>query len=265
MRSTRHRAPVNHTGGHSPSQVSCRLRSVGHVASGSSPRSCIVGSRLPPGPSFRGVLPRFRGYEGRSDPLSADAECSQFGTVSDRAYRQAVSRLSWLSYLPSGFSPERRPESRAGPCRHRQRAPHAGQVERTSRDFHPNVPQSGYGPNPLGGIFTLLDDYVLELAHEVFPCRPSSEEPQEPYRIEHRDWSRRVFSQPPNTEGGGSTRNEDYADEPPSNRTSHSHGIRLYGSAPVRVVNAAPLAEVVNHGLPGGTAHLSDVSNAPRL
>jgi hypothetical protein len=33
---------------------------------------------------------------------------------------------------------------------------------------------------------------------------------------------------------------QDYADEPPSNRTSHSHGIRLYGSAPLRVVNSAP-------------------------
>jgi hypothetical protein len=108
---TRHRAPVNHTGSHSPSQVSCRLRSVGHVASGSSPRPCIVGPRLPPRPSLRGVLPRFRGYEGRSDPLPADAECSQFGTVSDRAYRQAVTRLSWLSYSPSGISPERRSQS----------------------------------------------------------------------------------------------------------------------------------------------------------
>ena len=60
-------------------------------------------------------------------------------------------------------------------------------------------------------------------------------------------------------------RGEDYADEPPSNRTSHSHGIRLYWSALMRVVIAAPLAEVVSHGLPGSAAHLSDVSNAPRL
>jgi hypothetical protein len=58
---------------------------------------------------------------------------------------------------------------------------------------------------------------------------------------------------------------QDYADEPPSNRTSHSHGIRLYGSAPLRVVNSAPLVEVVSFDLPGGAAHLSNVINAPRL
>ena len=31
------------------------------------------------------------------------------------------------------------------------------------------------------------------------------------------------------------------------------------------VVNSAPLVEVVNLDLPGGAAHLSNVSNAPRL
>ncbi len=57
---------------------------------------------------------------------------------------------------------------------------------------------------------------------------------------------------------------EDYSDEPPSNRTSHSHGIRLYGSASWREVNPAPLDRLVRPVLPGDAAHLEDVSNAPR-
>ena len=36
--------------------------------------------------------------------------------------------------------------------------------------------------------------------------------------------------------------NEDYSEEPPSNRTSHSRGIRLYGEPKRRVMKPAPLA-----------------------
>jgi hypothetical protein len=54
----------------------------------------------------------------------------------------------------------------------------------------------------------------------------------------------------------------DYSDEPPSSRTSHSHGIRLYGSITRRVVNLAPLARLVRPGLPGVTARLDDASDA---
>ena len=58
----------------------------------------------------------------------------------------------------------------------------------------------------------------------------------------------------------------DYAGEPPSSRTSHSHDIRLYGSTRWRMVNtltrrcAPPLAKLVKLGLPGRAARLDDVS-----
>jgi hypothetical protein len=57
---------------------------------------------------------------------------------------------------------------------------------------------------------------------------------------------------------------EGYSEEPPSNWASPSRGTQLYGPTPWRLVNSAPLAEVVSLGLPGGAAHLDDVNAAPR-
>jgi hypothetical protein len=251
---------VNHTGGHSPSQVSNRLRSVGHVTSGSSPQLCIVGPGLPPGPSFRGVLPRFRGHEGRSVPLPADAKRSQFGTVSDRAYRQAVTRLSWLSYSPSDalFRSPAPVTGRSLPLPAESSPRRPGWTDLTR--LPPDLPQSGYGPGPLGGICTLLDDCGLD-SHRGQSLSPLVR------GSENRTPSDRTSGllRPRLLPYEGSMSGQDYADEPPSNRTNTSPRIRLYGSAPVRVVNSAPLAEVVSLGLPGGAAHLCDVSNAPRL
>jgi hypothetical protein len=56
---------------------------------------------------------------------------------------------------------------------------------------------------------------------------------------------------------------KDYSDKPPSNRTSTSRCIRLYGSVARREAIPAPLAQKVNLGLPGATAHLSCVSHVP--
>lgn len=217
----------------------------------------IPGSR--PGQVSAEVLPRFRGYEGRSDPLPADAECSQFGTVSDRAYRQAVSRLSWLSYSPSGFSPDRRPShgpvtavaGRELPTPARLNEPHETSTrsaaerlwsEPPGRDFHP------------------LERLRPRRESRSFPVAPLLRN-----LVNLSDRTSGLLS-PHLLPYKGSMRGEDYADEPPSNRTSHSHGIRLYGSQHhCGWLNAAPLAEVVSLSLPGGAAHLSDVSNAPRL
>jgi len=51
---------------------------------------------------------RFLGHETRSVPLPKSNGFSTFGTVSIRAYSQALSRLSWLSFSSPGFSPGRR-------------------------------------------------------------------------------------------------------------------------------------------------------------
>ena len=215
---------MNHTGDHSPSQVSNRLRSVGHVASGSRPRPCIVDPELPLEPSFRGVLPRFRGNEGRSVPLPTDAECSQFGTVSDRAYRQAVTRLSWLSYSPSGFSPERRPchgpvsavAGRELPTPARLNGPFETSTRLCRRAAMVRTPWEGFAPSWTTAASTRV---------EVSPCRPSFAETKTVSdRTSGLLWPRLLPYE-------GSMSGQDYADEPPSNRTSHSHGIRLYGQA----------------------------------
>ncbi len=60
------------------------------------------------------------------------------------------------------------------------------------------------------------------------------------------------------------TQNEDYSDEPPSNRTSTYPCIRLYGSTSRRMVNPAPFGRLVRPTYTGDAAHLEDASNAPR-
>ena len=183
---------MNHTGDHSPSQVSNRLRSVGHVASGSRPRPCIVDPELPLEPSFRGVLPRFRGNEGRSVPLPTDAECSQFGTVSDRAYRQAVTRLSWLSYSPSGFSPERRPRHGPVSAVAGRELPTPARLDEPYETFT-RVAARRLWSEPPGRDLHPLGRLRPRLAPRCFPVAPLPRNLSQ-HRIEHRDYSRRSFS-----------------------------------------------------------------------
>src|SRR5262249_24989243 len=123
------RAPDYQSGSPSRSQVSLRLHRVGHVASGCYAtgivsdvlccRTAIVSAEL---------LRRFQGSEEGSVPLPNDTRFSQFGTVSHTTSRQAVSRLSWLSYsrppdlpeVPDSDQESVLPVTRPG-------APHAGQ------------------------------------------------------------------------------------------------------------------------------------------
>jgi hypothetical protein len=161
-RSAHNRAPVNHTGSHRPSQVSNRLRSVSHVASGSHPRAMHRWFQAPARAKFPRSPSAISGVRREKRPLTR--RCKAF-TVRHRL-RQSLPASGYpplmVELFTVGFFARSPALSRAGLYRRRQRAPHAGQVERTSRDFHPIVLQSSYGPNPLGGIFTLLDDCGLD-------------------------------------------------------------------------------------------------------
>jgi hypothetical protein len=119
---------------------------------------------------------RFRGVEYRSAPLPASSRCLRFGTVFGKAYWQALSGLSWLSFS--------RPTIYAGPRACQTRAP-------PSRCDALPTPERLRGPSPdprpLCGIFTRFASSRLPSrrggtrcrsslpAHaEVFPCRPGS-------------------------------------------------------------------------------------------
>ena len=96
-------------------------------------------------------------------------------------------------------------------------------------------------------------------SREVFPCRPAPLRRRASlHRIEHRDYSQQAGRRRPRPSV------EDYSDEPPSNRTSTSRCIRLYGSTSRRVVSPASLSRLVRLGLPGDAAHLNHASKAPR-
>lgn len=86
----------------------------------------------------------FLGAEIRSSPLPFGLERSRFGTVSARTHRQAVSRLSWLSFSPPWICQGRRALSSArsvsiaGP-----ELPTPVTVERT---FSGPNPRNGFSP-----------------------------------------------------------------------------------------------------------------------
>ena len=119
------------------------------------------------------------------------------------------------------------------------------------------------GPGPSGGIFTRFVHHGLGRFRRV--ARGSSPSPRSAPasgasldRIEHRDYSR----MPGDIAAG--TPDEDYSDEPPSNRTSTYPCIRLYGSTSRRMVNPAPFDRLVRPTYSGDAAHLEDVSKASR-
>ena len=63
--------------------------------------SLIVGRLPPPGMFAPAARRAISGYESRSSPYpSAKVFLSRFGTVSDRPYPEAVTRLSQLSFSP---------------------------------------------------------------------------------------------------------------------------------------------------------------------
>ena len=70
------------------------------------------------------------------------------------------------------------------------------------------------------------------------------------YRIECRDYSSR-YPLPL----------KDYSGKPPSSRTSHSHGIRLYARNTSQGATPTPLAELVRFGLAGVLARINSVSH----
>jgi hypothetical protein len=253
-RSAHNRAPVNHTGSHRPSQVSNRLRSVSHVASGSRPRAMHRWFQAPARAKFPRSPSAISGVRREKRPLTR--RCKAF-TVRHRL-RQSLPASGYPPLMVELFSPDRRPchgpvstvAGRELPTPARLNEPHETSTRLCCRAAMVRTPWEGFSPSWTTAASTRV---------EVGPCRPSFEETKtvsdrtsgllSPHRLPYE----------------GSMIGKDYADEPPSNRTSHSHGIRLYGSAPLRVVNSAPLVEVVSFDLPGGAAHLSNVSNAPRL
>ena len=122
------RTPSYQPGTLSRSQVSSRLHRVGHVASGfyaTGPAPDVPCSRTVI--VYAGFVRRFQRTEEGSVLLPIGTGFSQFGTVSHTTYRQAVTRLSWLSSsrppdLPK--VPDSGPES--VPPVTRLGAPHAG-------------------------------------------------------------------------------------------------------------------------------------------
>lgn len=106
----------------------------------------------------------FLGAEIRSSPLPFSFKRSRFGTVSAHAHRQAVSRLSWLSFSPSWICQERRALSLARSVTlTRPELPTPVTVERTIKartpgmDFHQFEPSRPKAFQP-----------------RACPCRPTS-------------------------------------------------------------------------------------------
>jgi hypothetical protein len=150
----------------SRSQVSGGLRRVGHVASGAFPTEpCAVCPGLPPGHSFRRILRRFQQPEEGSCRLPLDTGLSRFGTVSHTTYRQALTGLSWLSYSRPRFSGVPDSGQRIGSaCRQVGGSPRRPRLNEPDGTSTRVAVGNGCGPDPLGGICTLLDHHGLACA-----------------------------------------------------------------------------------------------------
>ena len=124
------------------------------------------------------------------------------------------------------------------------------------------VERTPLGPDPSGGILTRFIHHGLgRLSRSrFFSVAPI---PLGPGSFWQSDRTPGLLSRVPGELAQG-TRNEDYSDEPPSNRTSTCRCIRLYGSTSRRMVNPAPFDRLVRPIYSGDAAHLEDVSNAPR-
>lgn len=174
---------------------------------------------------------RFQRAETRSSRLPIDNKFERFGTVSVQTYRQALSGLSWLSSSPSGVL---RPiaEPGQGPVAYvaAHELPTPAQVERSSLGHSPD------GPNPLGGFaptWRVTARNVGCPTRRVCPRRPDSN------RLRGHPSDRTPGLDL--AEGPPSQRTRICSDEPPSNRTSTSRRIRLYGNTPLRLMKSAPL------------------------
>ena len=129
--------------------------------------------------------------------LSPAEEFSEF------VFRQALSGRSWLSFTPSEICPERRGRYAPVGSVATSELPTPAAVERARRPGPPRLDSHQYdshGPR--------------HRVPRAFPRRPAPAE-RGRHRIEHRDCSL--------------VPERGWSCEPPSNRTSHSRGIRLYG------------------------------------
>lgn len=199
--------------------------------------------------------------EARSIRLPIGDRRSRFGTVSCETHRQALTGLSWFSSSSPLDLPVVSGLVRSGlaghPAQNSPRRPRLNGPAQPAR-----TPWAGLG-TPLRSAPALYCD-GLKPTLQVCPRRPSSPllSGRTPGLLGDADVSGKSLPRNVLLAYGTTSTSQDYSDEPPSNRTSHSHGIRLYGSITRRVVKLAPLARLVRPGLPGVTAHLDDASDA---
>lgn len=172
----------------------------------------------------------FRGAETESSPLPFNNGSSRFGSVSVSTYWQALSGLSWLSFSPSAVSADRRVRSRT-----RSRLSPGRELPTPGAlNGHRH---NAFRPDPTHGIYTrfnpphrTMNDAIRRHPTFVCPCRP----------ISHGRTSDRTSGLLPHTADRNVTPGGDYADEPPSNRTSASPRIRLYENSTPRWLDPRP-------------------------
>ncbi len=269
------------------------VASIGHVARS---RYVEIGSssidrRLPASISFASGNPRvISAGRSKKRPLTharcchlANDDSSQFGTVSDNTYRQALAGLSWLSYFPPDVSSGRRDGSHRDAARRRvSRSPRRLGLNEPDRTFtrmrHNKVtlvrtPQGGFvldngavniRPAPKRTTFDHngpaaqhASTYCLSNAHpgcRVFLRRPPSNCGSRHRLRRQSDRTRRL--RPPTSLSVGITsvslRRATQATLMARRSTDRPHNgwcPSLTGSKSV------PLAAMVSRGLPGEVAH----------
>ena len=149
-------------------------------------------------------------YRGSAPPLRA---------FTDKGFTP----LSWLSFSPRVFFyPSPKLVIASVLCVATEKLPTSASVERGSRVFHPIRSLRASPQDPAGG-------FVRSRERTRFSCTGSTKKveyvPVAPFQhgthgIEPEDYSKQW----------------DYSLEPPSNRTSHSRGIRLYGPSALRLM-----------------------------
>jgi hypothetical protein len=182
----------------SRSQVSASLHHLGHVASGvlahGSP--CAVCIRLPPDHSFRSRLPagklqRFQQPEEGSCRLPFSTGLSQYGTVSQTTYRQALAGLCVVElFAATGLSGVPDSGQRIGPACYQVRgSPRRPRLNEPDETFTRFALRLWYEPPG-------RDFHPLKLARP--PSRSVLVAPRplgaQMHRIEHRDYSVRGSS-----------------------------------------------------------------------
>lgn len=228
----------HHSGRRSASRFRCNRRSCSHVAIRSYPEGLwAVCARLPSGHSLRNALAsRFLGAEPRSSPLPVGSvvhgSAPSLHNLTGKPYVFGPLIVELFTVRLFTGTPE---WSDSGSACH--------QAGSSRRQLALN--DGARSTEPRRGIRRLSSPHRLRshrprLIAEVCQRRPHSA------RIRTSDRTPGLLS---------GVLPEDYSDEPPLNRTSDSHRIRLEGPRPRRVVNPVPLARLVRPGLPGGRAH----------